>query len=147
MTFNIMNYIAKITTTLKTTVATLSILLFVSNGSLFAQDSSQWVIDADSQRKFDYYYYDALSAKAQGNYAEALNLFQHCHALDSTNASVLSELSGFHNVLQEKSKALSYLRKAVEIEPNNYYYNMMLASLSSELDQKDAAIDMKTKKD
>ena len=142
MTFNIMNYIAKITTTLKTTVATLSILLFVSNGSLFAQDSSQWVIDADSQRKFDYYYYDALSAKAQGNYAEALNLFQHCHALDSTNASVLSELSGFHNVLQEKSKALSYLRKAVEIEPNNYYYNMMLASLSSELDQKDAAIDI-----
>lgn len=142
MTLNIMNYIAKIKTTLKTTVATLSILLFVSNGSLFAQDSSQWVIDADSQRKFDYYYYDALSAKAQGNYAEALNLFQHCHALDSTNASVLSELSGFHNVLQEKSKALSYLRKAVEIEPNNYYYNMMLASLSSELDQKDAAIDI-----
>ena len=142
MTFNIMNYTTKISAMLKATVATLSVLLFLSSGPLFAQDSSQWVIDADSQRKFDYYFYDALNAKAQGNYAEALNLFQHCHALDSTNASVLSELSGFYNVLQEKSKALYFLHKAVEIEPDNYYYNMMLASLSSELDQNDEAIDI-----
>ena len=145
MTFRIMNYTTIITTTLKKTVATLSVLLFLSSGSLFAQDSSQWVIDADSKRKFDYYFYDALSAKAQGNYAEALNLFQHCHSLDSTNASVLSEMSGFYNVLQEKSKAIYYLRKAVEIDPDNYYYNMMLASLSSELDQKDEAIDIYNK--
>ena len=145
MTFRIMNYTTIITTTLKKTVATLSILLYLSSGFLFAQDSSQWVIDADNQRKFDYYFYDALNAKAQGNYAEALNLFQHCHSLDSTNASVLSEMSGFYNVLQEKSKAIYYLRKAVEIDPDNYYYNMMLASLSSELDQKDEAIDIYNK--
>lgn len=145
MTFNIMNYTISKTATLKKIVATLSVLLFLSNGSLLAQDSSQWEIDTDSQRKFDYYFYDALSAKAQGNYAEALNLFQHCHALDSTNASVLSEMSGFYNVLQEKSKAIYYLRKAVEIDPDNYYYNMMLASLSSELDQKDEAIDIYNK--
>lgn len=142
MTFNIMNYTTKISATLKATIATLSVFLFLSSGPLFAQDSNQWVIDANSQRKFDYYFYDALSAKAQGNYAEALNLFQHCHALDSTNASVLSELSGFYNVLQEKSKALYFLQKAVEIDPDNYYYNMMLASMSSELDQKDEAIDI-----
>lgn len=145
MTFKIMNYTTKVTATLKSATVTLFILLFLSSGSLLAQDSSQWIIDADNQRKFDYYFYDALSAKAQGNYAEALNLFQHCHALDSTNASVLSELSGFYNVLQEKSKAIYFLRKAVEIDPDNYYYNMMLASLSSELDQKDEAIDIYTK--
>ena len=145
MTFRIMNYTTKITATLKKTGAILSILLFLSSGSLFAQDSSLWVIDADNQRKFDYYFYDALNAKAQGNYAEALNLFQHCHALDSTNASVLSEMSGFYNVLQEKNKAIYYLRKAVKIDPDNYYYNMMLASLSSELDQKDEAIDIYNK--
>ena len=145
MTFNIMNYTTNNTTTLKKIVATLSVILFLSSGYLLAQDSSQWVIDTDNQRKFDYYFYDALSAKAQGNYAEALNLFQHCHALDSTNANVLSELSGFYNVLQEKSKAIYYLQKTVEIDPNNYYYNMMLASLSSELDQKDEAIDIYNK--
>lgn len=142
MRFKKMYYTTKITAILKSTVATLSVFLFLSSGSLFAQDSSQWVIDTDNQRKFDYYFYDALSAKAQGNYAEALSLLQHCQALDSTNASVLSELSGFYNVLQEKSKAIYYLRKAVKIDPDNYYYNMMLGTLSSELDQNDEAIDI-----
>ena len=137
-----MDYKIKVATALKKTIVPFLVLFFFASLSVFAQDSSQWVIDSDNQRKFDYYFYDALSAKAQGKYAEAFDLFQHCHALDSTNANVLSELSGFYNVLQEKGKALTYLQKAVEKDPNNYYYNMMLASLSKELDRKEEAIDI-----
>ena len=142
MILKIMNYRTKVALALKKTIISLLVLFCLSSGFVFAQENSQWVIDSDNQRKFDYYFYEALSEKAQGNYAEAFNLFQHCHALDSTNANVLSELSGFYNVLQEKSKALSYLQKAVEKDPENYYYNMMLASLSRELDQKEEAIDI-----
>ncbi len=137
-----MNYKTKATIILKKTVVTLSVLLYLGSGSVFAQEKSQWTIDTNNQRKFDYYFYEALSEKARGNYAEAFDLFKHCHALDSTNANVLSELSGFYNVLQEKNKALSYLQKAVEKDPNNYYYNMMLASLNREMDQKEEAIDI-----
>lgn len=137
-----MNYKTKATIILKKTVITLSVLLYLGSGSVFAQEKSQWTIDTNNQRKFDYYFYEALSEKARGNYAEAFDLFKHCHALDSTNANVLSELSGFYNVLQEKNKALSYLQKAVEKDPNNYYYNMMLASLNREMDQKEQAIDI-----
>ena len=125
----------------KVIIATLA-LFFISLGSILAQNKSDWEIDSDNQRKFDYYFYDALNAKAKGNYAEAVDLLQHCHSLDSTNANVLSELGGFYNVLQEPNKAIVYLRKAVEIEPENYYYNMMLASLSKNLDQKEEAIDI-----
>ncbi len=135
MTFQIVKYITKI-------VASFVVLLCASTGFLFAQDNSDWIIDNDNQRKFDYYFYDALSAKAQGNYAEAFDLFQHCHTLDSTNANVLSELSGFYNVLQEKDKAAVFLKKALEKDPNNLYYNMMLGSFYRDLDQKDEAIDI-----
>ena len=117
-------------------------LFCITTNFVFAQDNGDWIIDNDNKRKFDYYFYDALSAKAQGNYAEAFDLFQHCHALDSTNANVLSELSGFYNVLQETSKAAALLEKAIDKDPNNYYYNMMLGSFYRDLGQKENAIDI-----
>ena len=135
MTFRILKYNNKL-------IASLVALFCITTNFVFAQDNGDWIIDNDNKRKFDYYFYDALSAKAQGNYAEAFDLFQHCYALDSTNANVLSELSGFYNVLQETSKAASFLEKALDKDPNNYYYNMMLGSFYRELDQKEKAIDI-----
>ncbi len=135
MTFRILKYNNKL-------IASLVALFCMTTNFVFAQDNGDWIIDNDNKRKFDYYFYDALSAKAQGNYAEAFDLFQHCHALDSTNANVLSELSGFYNVLQETSKAAALLEKAIDKDPNNYYYNMMLGSFYRELDQKEKAIDI-----
>ncbi len=135
MTFRIDKYDSKI-------VASLVVVLYIATGFVFAQDNGDWIIEHDNQRKFDYYFYDALSEKARDNYAEAFDLFQHCYALDSTNANVLSELSGFYNVLQEKGKAADYLQRAVEKDPDNYYYNMMLGSLYRELDQKEEAVDI-----
>lgn len=135
--------IKRATACLQVIVPTLLVLLLTTLPALAqTQAESQFTIDSDSKRKFDNYFYDALNAKAQGKFAEAFDLFRHCHALDSTNANVLSELSGFYNVLQEPSKAAGYLSKAVEYDPDNYYYNMMLASLYNELDRKEDAIDI-----
>ena len=136
-----MNYNKKTLSGIKAIVPTL-LLLFMTTILSFAQNDSQLIIGTDNQRKFDYYFYDALSAKAQGKFAEAFDLFQHCHALDSTNANVLSELGSFYNVLQEESKAVEYMSKAVELDPDNYYYNMVLASMYKNVDQKEEAIDI-----
>lgn len=99
-------------------------------------------LDEETRRKFDYYFYGALNAKALGNYDQAIDLFQHCYALDSTNANVLVELGTFYNVLQEKNKALDFFRRSVTYDPDNYYYNMMLAGLSKELGLKQEVIDV-----
>ena len=48
----------------------------------------------------------------------------------------------FYNVLDEKSKALDFLKKAVKYDPKNYYYNMMLAGLNKELGKNQDAIDI-----
>ena len=132
----------KITLSVTKAIVPILLLFFMTTMLSFAQNDSQLVIDSDNQRKFDSYFYDALSAKAQGKYAEAFDLFQHCHALDSTNANVLSEIGSFYNVLQEESKALAYISKAVKLDPDNYYYNMVLASLYKNVDQKEEAIDI-----
>ena len=124
-----MNYNKKILASLIKAIVPIVLLLFLSTVFVFAQDESKLMIDSSNKRKFDYYFYDALSAKAQGKFAEAFDLFQHCHKLDSTNANVLSELGSFFNVLQEKSKAVEYLSKADKLDTDNYYYNMVLASL------------------
>jgi tetratricopeptide (TPR) repeat protein len=103
-------------------------------------DAKEPASEDQTRRKFDYYFYEALNAKTQGNYAEALDLFLHCQALDSTNANVLIELGTFYNALSEKNKALDYFRKAVQYDPSNYYYTMTLAGLSKELGLKKEVI-------
>lgn len=112
--------------------------------ALAQQDTGVLSLSDEDRRKFDFFFYDALNAKAQGNFDEALDLFQHCHALDSTNANVLVELGTFYNLLQEKNKALIFLRKAVHYDTSNYYYNMMLAGLSKELGLKQEVVDIYT---
>ena len=112
--------------------------------ALAQKDTGVLSLSDEDRRKFDFFFYDALNAKAQGNFDEALDLFQHCHALDSTNANVLVELGTFYNLLQEKNKALIFLRKAVHYDTSNYYYNMMLAGLSKELGLKQEVVDIYT---
>lgn len=100
------------------------------------------VLTSEERRKFDYFFYQAMNAKALGKYDEAMDLLRYCHTLDSTNANVLVELGTFYNVLQEKDKALSFLQKAVKYDPSNYYYNMMLAGVSKELQRKQDVVDL-----
>ena len=124
----------------------LTFLLFVSVSAIWpvkmaAQQEKQGIrLNEEARRKFDYYFYGALNAKALGEYDQAIDLIQHCYALDSTNANVLVELGTFYNVLQEKNKALDFFRRSVYYDPDNYYYNMMLAGLSKELGLKFVAI-------
>lgn len=127
---------------------TLTLLLFFQAASLFSLgarsrvDSPEVPLPADERRKFDHFFYEALNAKVLGRYDEAMDLFHYCHSLDSTNANVLVELGTFYNVLQEKDKAFVFLQRAVARDPDNYYYNMMLAGLSRELGRKQDVVDI-----
>lgn len=105
-----------------------------------AKERKGITLNEKEQRKFDYYFYEGINSKVQGKYDEAFDYLQHCYSIDSTNANVLTELGTFYNVLDEKSKALDFLKKAVKYDPKNYYYNMMLAGLSKESGNKQDAI-------
>lgn len=128
--------------------ATLLLLLFCAMSTFrpmlvtAQQEPSEALHNDKGQRKFDHFFYQALNAKALGNYDEAIDLFQHCYALDSTNANVLVELGNFYNVLEEKNRALGFFQKAVAYDSDNYYYSRMLAGLSKELGLKQDVVDI-----
>ncbi len=121
-------------------IPVLGVLLLIFPLKSFSQENG--IPDESTQRKFDYYFYQALNSKAQGKFDESFDFLRHCHALDSTNASVLVELGAYYSSLDEKNIALKYFRDAVKYDPSNYYYNMILASLSKELDLKEEVIDI-----
>lgn len=134
------NYIAKV---FLSVVVVLTTLLFPTQMNAQKMgDTSNIQLDEQSWRTFDYYFYSALNSKSQGQYDQAIDFFQQCHAIDSTNSNVLVELGTYYNVLNEKSIALSYIDKAVNYDPNNYYYNMMLAGLSKEQGKRQDVIEI-----
>ena len=85
--------------------------------------------DKDVSRKVDYFFYEALRMKEVGQVDAAYDLFTHALQIDSTAAEVMYELSPFYARQGDTEKALSYAKKAVESSPDNFTYQMALASM------------------
>ena len=95
----------------------------------------------DDKRKFDYYFHEAMNAKATSKFDSAFDLLGYCLAIDSTNANVYYELGNYYNSLDNKNKALDFYRKATSYDGGNFYYNMAYASLCLEFKQYSDAIE------
>lgn len=114
-------------------------LLIIGYNSLTAQTNKS--IAVSENRKFDYFFYKAMNAKAMNHYGEAFDYLQYCHKLDSTNANVLYELGIFYNLSDDKNQAMNYYRKAAEYDKNNFYYNIAYATICLENKQYSDAIE------
>lgn len=97
---------------------------------------------SEELRKFDYYFYDAMNAKALDKYDQAFDLLNYCMAIDSTNANILFEMGNFYNSSDRKSLAMDYYRKALYYDKENLYYNLAYASLCFDSKQFTDAIDI-----
>ena len=52
-----------------------------------------------SQKKFDYYFYEALGLKEEEKYDQAMDAFRFCLSIDSTDAATLSETGILHAIV------------------------------------------------
>lgn len=108
-------------------------------GTVRADDTAKAIVRSTSkltlaeQRKFDYFFYEALNLKASGKFDAAYDAFQYCLSLDSTASAVLYELSSFYVQLNRPGKAIEMLKEAVANSPSNFTYKMALASVSRNL--------------
>ena len=123
----------------------LFLIVFVLGiNNIFAQTANVSVttepLSLDDQRKFDYYFYNAMNSKSIEQYGATYDYLQYCMKIDSTNASVLFELGNFFNSIQNKDEAYAYYKKAANYDSDNFYYNMALAaSYAERQDYKEAA--------
>lgn len=97
-------------------------------------------LSIQDKRKFDYFFYEAINLKNSGKFDAAFDLFNHCLSIDSTNSSVLFELSSFYAQMKNGEKVLDLLGKAKTYSPDNFTYQTTYASLALALGKIDDAI-------
>lgn len=112
-------------------------LLLVSCGtsrkaSVSAKDKTivEWEdpLSFEQRRKFDYYFLEAIRLKEKGELDAAFDMYSHCLGIDSQSAAVQYEMAQFYMFLGQTQKGENLLRKAVSLEPDNYWYKQTLAS-------------------
>ena len=94
----------------------------------------------EDQRKFDYFYLEAIRLKHKGEDSNAFNLLQYALQIDSTSSAALYEISSYYLHLKKPYLALDALQKAALYSPNNSEYKMTLADLNKQLGKFDESI-------
>ncbi len=97
-------------------------------------------LSTDQQRKYDYFFLEASRLKLQNDYSGAFDLLQHCLAINPHASSALYEISQYYMYLKQVPQGQAALEKAVENDPDNYWYSQGLATLYQQQDQIDKAI-------
>lgn len=82
----------------------------------------------EAQRRFDYYYLEAVKHKLAGRYDDAFVLYKHCLDINPDAGEVLYDLGLYYLNLGDSAQCDRHLSRAVALEPDNIYYKEVLAS-------------------
>lgn len=93
----------------------------------------------EQQRKYDYFFLEAARLKIQKDYAAAFDLLQHCLAINPNASSALYELAQYYIYLKQVPQGQAALEKAVENDPDNYWYSQGLANLYQQQNETEKA--------
>ena len=86
------------------------------------------VLSIEDQRRYEYFFLEAVRLEQQERYDEAFEMISHCLSIAPEAPSALYKAATYYFVLNRKEMALEALTKAVEGEPDNYWYRQTLAS-------------------
>ena len=117
---------------------------FVRNGEKYKGKAScrfgAVFITPEQQRKYDYFFLEAMRLKEKKDYASAFGLLQHCLDIHPNAASALYEVSQYYMFLRQVPQGQEALEKAVANAPDNYWYSQGLASLYQQQNELDKAV-------
>lgn len=94
---------------------------------------------SEKQRKYEYYYLEAIRLEQQEKYDEAFEMLNHCLSIDSA-PSALYKIANYYLYLNQKEKAVDALLQTIEEEPDNYWYWQTLAAYYQNNSEYDKAI-------
>ena len=81
----------------------------------------------EERRKFDYFFLEAVRLKEKEDLGGAFEMYCHCLEIDPGSAATLFELGKFYMYLGQQKKGEDFLRKAMTVDTNNYWYQETLA--------------------
>lgn len=86
------------------------------------------ILSIEDQRRYEYFFLEAVHLEQQERYDEAFEMISHCLSIAPEAPSALYKAATYYFFLNRKEMALEALTKAVEGEPDNYWYRQTLAS-------------------
>ena len=101
---------------------------------------AQSSLTPEQQRKYDYFFLEAMRMKEKNEYDAAFGLLQHCLDINPNASSALYEISQYYMFLRQVPQGQEALEKAVASAPDNYWYSQGLASLYQQQNELDKAI-------
>jgi tetratricopeptide (TPR) repeat protein len=91
--------------------------------------ANQIILSEDDQRSFDYYFYEGLRLKEEGQYQQALDSLGKSLSLDSLDAGLLAEIAQLQSQLDNKEESILTMQKALHQDPDNWWFNMQMIRL------------------
>lgn len=94
----------------------------------------------EQQRRYDYFFLEAMRMKMQQKYDAAFNLLQHCLRIQPHAASALYEMAQYYVALKQVPQGEAMLEQAVKYAPDNYWYSQGLVNLYLQQQETEKAI-------
>ena len=85
-------------------------------------------LPVEAQRRFDYYYMEAVKNRLAGRYADAFALYEHCLDIKPDAPEALYALGLYYMNLGDSARCAVHLSRAVDLAPDNIDYKEALAS-------------------
>lgn len=98
------------------------------------------LLSAEQQRKYDYFFLEAMRMKGKNEYDAAFGLLQHCLDINPTASSALYEISQYYMFLRQVPQGQAALEQAVAFAPDNFWYSQGLVSLYQQQNELDKAV-------
>jgi len=86
-------------------------------------------LSEEDQRKFDYFFFEAIREKMKGNIQKSLMYYNECLKLDATSAVTMYEMANIYYNVKEFVRAQGFLERAVSLNNNVVWYKLLLAEI------------------
>lgn len=99
-------------------------------------------LSEEQQRKYDYFFLEAMRMKEKQQYDAAFGLLQHCLDINPNASSANYEMSQYYMFLRQVPQGQEALEKAVAGAPDNFWYSQGLVSLYQQQNELDKAVEL-----
>ncbi len=86
-------------------------------------------ISETNERKFSYYYHEAVRQREIENYDIAIELLTKCYHINNTEPALMYEFANIYMSIGNVDYAIFYLTSAVKLDNENIWYQVNLANL------------------
>lgn len=113
-----------------------------ANKTLVGKNVNISPLTEEQQRRYDYYYLEAIRLKQLEKYDDSFQLLQHCLTINPNGAAALYEVAQYYLYLKQQALAVEALERACACAPDNFWYARALSTTHLQMNNRDKAIEV-----